>query len=431
MTQIELMRVLELFVFHNMSSSMSSANRSDPTLLNAKNENEFREAVYILHEKGKLKETEQQKNARLRVYPYTDEITGYKFPDHPTRKLAKSYDEVITAIRLFHQLAYEAKNEQKITQAFDNAFTIYAKHFDCYDTKLPTEISKIIKDKKSGIVTNEFHAYRKKLYLQAVDAFIKEHYPKRTQLWNNEYFTFTKAQILKFEKFLETDFGDDHSKNLLNEHLQNHNTRLESLISYINDEIAEKILKDIISNFETIKGLTTSSINKTDMLLGKEGLLTPEEKKEQRKIKRKSSIDVKAKLKNDIENFKADAFYDPIYSLVAFQDPHNLQKFRKKLQDDKDDVNSKINDYKKKLSTLSELDDIEKYSRAYLNIDTEIVLKEHPQVKRKIESLLFSDSIYLKKLVEYKNFKKNFIWFTFSPAEHFIDQNLLFRVLLR
>lgn len=400
MTHIELMRVLELFVFHKMSLSMSSANCSDSTLLNTKNENEFRQAVYALHEKGKLKETEQQKIARLRAYPYTDEITGYTFPDHPTRKLTKSYDEVVTAIRHFYQLVYESKNERKINQAFDNAFTIYAKHFDCYDTKLPFEIADIIKGKQSGITTNEFHAYRQKLYLQAVDAFIKEHDPKRNQLWNNEYFTFTKAQILKFEKFLETDFWDDHSKNLLNEHLQNHSARLDSLISYINDEVAEKILKEIISNFETVKGMTTSSINKIDMLLGDEGILTHEEKNERRRIKRKSSIDAEAKLANDIQNFKADAFYDPIYTLVAFKDSYNFRDFRKKLQDDKDEANSKVNNYKTKLSTLSELDDDKKYSREYLNIDPHVILKKHPLVKRKIESLLFSDPIYLKKLVE-------------------------------
>lgn len=209
MTQIELMRELELFVFHNMSNSMSSANRSDPTLLNAKNENEFRLAVYTLHDTGKLKETEKQKVARTRTYPYTDN-EGFTFIDMPTRQCPKYYDEIVTAIRHFRQLDLENTSIEEIEKARLKAFKIYADHNDCfYFHTIPQTIFRHIAAIKKAYETDTIKKLKITIYLECLSSHIEliRDQPKQNY---QDFFTFFD----KINEDITTKVFDEYEKKI-------------------------------------------------------------------------------------------------------------------------------------------------------------------------------------------------------------------------
>lgn len=244
--EIKLMNALELFVFHNMLHSMSSENRSDSTLIQAKNENEFRLAVYALHDEGKLKETEQQKIARLRTYPYTDD-EGYTFIDLPNRQCPKYYDEVVTAIRDFHQLLSVNSNQFQLTQAQKKAFKIYADHSDgCYLSTIPQTIFKEVYAIKNAYETDRLKKLKIAIYLECLNNSISKNQSceNKKKLWND--LKFKDKDIIKYEQSIESRL---ENKKLYNDQHKLHQIRLDSLINHLHDnfyiEIFEKYKEKI------------------------------------------------------------------------------------------------------------------------------------------------------------------------------------------
>ncbi|MFW1998890.1 hypothetical protein ACG92W_07845 [Acinetobacter ursingii] len=217
-------------------------------------------AIYILHDQGMFKESDEDRVKRLCKDSVQVPIPCKK-GDNKVEKLdfeylPKHYHEIIQGIKNFRS-DIETKNYLQANITYTTLFQEYSEHRDCYIFKVLPEsfqnkIDKIQKNKLSKIQKS----LKKNMYISFVTSFIKKYENKTEQLWDEIGFTSSEKRLLKNSTIIlseqENKFKSGFSKrsnfNESEEHLNKIYDLLNLLIEHIND-LAEKNVKEKIKEY--------------------------------------------------------------------------------------------------------------------------------------------------------------------------------------
>lgn len=135
--ELALMSTLEDFLFLQIRTSFTSQVRFKKSILQARSKQKLKKAIFKLHDKGKFKETDENRKQRMGTAffdtGFRDE-TGNELQAEKSlnQYLPKHHDEIITHLRSFYSLVDQKKYDSAKMQS-KTTISAYAKHYDCND----------------------------------------------------------------------------------------------------------------------------------------------------------------------------------------------------------------------------------------------------------------------------------------------------------
>ena len=322
-------------------------------------------AIYILHDQGMFKESDEDRVKRLCRDTVKKPISCPKDNDEVPCEICKDkvlckkgddiaekldfeylpkhYHEIIQGIKNYRS-EIETKNYMQANITYTTLFQEYSEHYDCYIIEVLPEsfqnkIDKIQKNKLSKIQKSN----KKNMYISFVSSFIKKYENNTEKLWDEIGFTSSeKIQLKKSTIILpdqENKFRSSSLKrsnfNESEEHLNKIYELLNLLIGYI-DDLAEKDVKEKIKVVHKIRILILQlKINKINYILKQKFQKNP---KKNNLLNQSKSLYLKKKL-TPKQTLKLLHLFEPN---ISMHQRSELIVLRKKLETLRDKYQKKV-----------------------------------------------------------------------------------------
>jgi hypothetical protein len=262
-------------------------------------------AIYILHDQGMFKESDEDRVKRLCRDTVKKPISCPKDNDEVPCEICKDkvlckkgddiaekldfeylpkhYHEIIQGIKNYRS-EIETKNYMQANITYTTLFQEYSEHYDCYIIEVLPEsfqnkIDKIQKNKLSKIQKSN----KKNMYISFVSSFIKKHENNTEKLWDEIGFTSSEKTLLKNSTTIlseqknkfKSGFSKRSNFNESEENLNKIYDLFNLLIEHIND-LAENNVKEKIQKEHNSRILSLQlQINKINYILQQKFLHPP------------------------------------------------------------------------------------------------------------------------------------------------------------
>lgn len=206
--QIKIVDDLEKYIFEKIHSTPPFNFNKSIRMVN--DLEMLRTVIYVLHDEGLFKESDEDRTKRLCTEPVQIPIPckgdNNKVEKLDFEYLPKHYHEIISDIKSYRS-AIETKNHTQAKIIYKSLLQQYSKHRDCYVVELlPESFQNTIDKIQLSYLSQEPDEIKEKAYIDFVKEFIKKYEYDHVLLWNALNFSRQDQNTLKELSFLSFRF---------------------------------------------------------------------------------------------------------------------------------------------------------------------------------------------------------------------------------